>query len=175
MQDSKGGSPEESQTARQEESPSSNAPAILVEDYAGAIIMGVLAVITFINVIIRYFTSQSFAWTEEISIFLMILLTLVGASSAFVKNHHIAIEYFALRARPKTNRALMQFARFMGMLMFGSLAILSARLVWDDFRFDETTPAIGIPQWWYSIWMPLLSLVIFIRLSIQAWRAGKAS
>jgi TRAP-type C4-dicarboxylate transport system permease small subunit len=36
------------------------------------IVMGALALITAGSVIARYFTSQSFAWTEELSVFLMI-------------------------------------------------------------------------------------------------------
>jgi hypothetical protein len=40
--------------------------------------MGLLALITFANVLVRYFTSQSFAWTEEFSVFLMIVLAPCG-------------------------------------------------------------------------------------------------
>jgi hypothetical protein len=36
-------------------------------------------------------------------------------------------------------------------------------LVWDDYRFGETSPGIGVPQWWYSIWLPVLSLAIALR------------
>jgi hypothetical protein len=32
--------------------------------------------------------------------------------------------------------------------------------VWDEYRFEETTPGIGLPKWWYSIWLPVLSLAI---------------
>ena len=43
------------------------------------------------------------------------------------------------------------------------MAALSVRMVWDDFRFDETSPGIGVPQWWYSIWLPVISLAIAVR------------
>jgi TRAP-type C4-dicarboxylate transport system permease small subunit len=43
------------------------------------------------------------------------------------------------------------------------LAALGGRLAWDDFRFDVTTPGIGLPQWWYTVWLPVLSLVIAFR------------
>ena len=51
-----------------------------IEDWLTVMVMGALALITFGNVIARYFTSQSFAWTEEFSVFLMIVLALVGSS-----------------------------------------------------------------------------------------------
>ncbi len=48
-------------------------------------------------------------------------------------------------------------------LLFGVIALLSLRVVWDDFRFEETSPGIGVPQWWYSVWLPVLSLLIAAR------------
>ena len=36
--------------------------------------------ITLGNVLTRYLTDQSFAWTEEISVFLIVVMTLAGAA-----------------------------------------------------------------------------------------------
>jgi len=147
---------------------------LVIEDALTALVMGALALITFINVLVRYFTDQSFAWTEEVSVFLMIVLALVGASVAFARNHHIRIEFFANRAKPKTQRLLAELAAWFGALMFFALAILSARLVWDQYIYEETSPAIGVPQWWYSIWLPLLSITIACRLLGLWMRTRKA-
>ena len=49
-----------------------------IEDWLTVIVMGLLSLITFANVLVRYFTDQSFAWTEEFSVFLMIVLALVA-------------------------------------------------------------------------------------------------
>ena len=38
---------------------------LLVEDRIGAVLMAVLALITFANVVVRYLTDQSFAWTDR--------------------------------------------------------------------------------------------------------------
>ena len=40
-----------------------------IEDWLTVIVMGCLALITFANVLAPYYTDQSFAWTEEFSIF----------------------------------------------------------------------------------------------------------
>ncbi len=147
---------------------------LAIEDILTAAVMGALALITFVNVLVRYFTDQSFAWTEEISVFLMIVLALVGGSTAFARNHHIRIEFFVNKSKPARQRWLGQFAALAGALMFFVLAILSARLVWDQYEYEEITPAIGVPQWWYSIWLPLLSLVIALRL-IGLWSRTRKS
>ena len=54
---------------------------LAIEDWLTVLVMAALALITFANVIVRYFTDQSFAWTEEMSIFLMIVLPLVAGSA----------------------------------------------------------------------------------------------
>jgi len=112
---------------------------------------------------VRYFTNQSFAWTEEFSVFLMIVLSLVAGSAAVARNRHIRIEYFADSGPASRQRALARFGALMVALLFGLIGVLSMRLVWDDYRFGETSPGIGVPQWWYSIWLPVLSIAIMLR------------
>lgn len=131
-----------------------------IEDGLTVIVMGLLALITFANVLVRYFTSQSFAWTEEFSVFLMIVLTLVAGSASVARNRQIRIEYFADAGTQARQRALARFGAFLVFLLFGLIAVLSMRTVYDDIRFGETSPGIGVPQWWYTIWLPLLSLAI---------------
>ena len=29
-----------------------------------------------------------------------------------------------------------------------------------DIKFGETSPGIGVPQWWYTIWLPVMSVAI---------------
>ena len=48
-------------------------------------------------------------------------------------------------------------------LLLTLICVLSSRLVWDDYRFSETSPGIGISQWWYSIWLPGISIGIALR------------
>jgi TRAP-type C4-dicarboxylate transport system permease small subunit len=137
---------------------------ITFESVLAAIVMAALALITFANVLVRYFTDRSFAWTEEISVFLMIVLALVAGSAAFAKNQHIRIEFFVQRFSAPNRVRLAQSSAFLGALLFAIIAVLSARLAWDDYRFEEVSAGIGVPQWWYSIWLPVLSTVIMLRL-----------
>ncbi len=131
-----------------------------IEDWLTVIVMGLLALITFGNVLVRYFTNQSFAWTEEFSVFLMIALALVAGSASVARNRQIRIEYFADSGSPERQRALARIGAMMVFVLFGLIAVLSSRMVWDDIRFGETSPGIGVPQWWYTIWLPVMSVAI---------------
>ena len=136
---------------------------LAIEDWLAVSVLAILALITFANVMVRYFTDQSFAWTEEISVFLLIVLTMAGGSSAFVRNHHIRIEAFADNGSPARQRRLAIVSHTVVLLFFILLTVLSARLVMDEYMYEETSPAIGVPTWWYSIWLPAMASAIALR------------
>lgn len=144
-----------------------------IEDWATVIIMGLLASITFANVLVRYFTDSSFAWTEEFSVFLMIVLAMVAGSAAVARDRHIRIEIFSTKGSATRRRRLALLGASMVALLFALMVVLSVRLVWDDYRYGETSPGIGVPQWWYSIWLPVIALAITLRalgLLVRQWR-----
>ena len=87
----------------------------------------------------------------------------------------IRIEFFADGGTPRRQRALATFGAAMVALLFGLIAVLSVRLVWDDVQYGETSPGIGVPQWWYSIWLPIISAAITLRALGLMLRRGRAA
>lgn len=144
-----------------------------IEDWLTVVVMALLALITFANVVVRYLTNQSFAWTEEFSIFLMIVLALVAGSASVARNRQIRIEFFADSGSQQRQRVLACFGALMVFLLFALIAVLSSRMVYDDIRFGETSPGIGVPQWWYTVWLPVLSLAIALRALGLALRRAR--
>ncbi len=153
-------------------SPAQPAPArstvkipLILEDVVSVAAMALLALITFANVIVRYLTSRSFAWTEEFSIFLLVVVTMAAGSTAFVRSQHIRIEFLADAGSNVRQRLLARISTLCSLLFFLALTILSARMVYDEYTWGDTSPAIGVPTWWYSIWVPILATGITLRLA----------
>jgi len=142
-----------------------------IEHVLAAGAMALLCILTFANVLVRYFSNISFAFTEEFSIFLLVFLTLVGASSAFAKNKQIEITLLVEQLPAFAQRIIRGMVWVANLLMFGLLLWFGTWFAFDDFRFDVTSSSLGLPQWWYSIWLPLLSLAIFLRLLLAWWQA----
>jgi TRAP-type C4-dicarboxylate transport system permease small subunit len=144
-----------------------------IEDHLGALAMGLLALITFANVVVRYLTNESFAWSEEISVSLMVILTLVACSAAVVRDRHIRIEMFFEAGSVERRRRLALLSALATVAAFLILASLSTRLAWDDYQYEVTSPGIGVPQWWYTIWLPVLAAVVAFRAmqrAVRIWR-----
>ena len=158
------------QDARRDSAP----PRRLIEDWIGAAAMALLAAITFANVVARYLTDESFAWTEELSVSLMVVLAMIAAGAAVVRDRHIRIEFFYERGSPARRRWLAQLSDAATVLAFLCLAGLGARLAYDDFQYEVTSPGIGVPQWWYTGWLPLRALTIAARAMQRLVRATRA-
>ncbi|MGB6243089.1 MAG: TRAP transporter small permease [Castellaniella sp.] len=155
--------------------PSTRVP-LYYEDWLTVLSLGALACITMANVIVRYLTSESFAWTEEISVFLLVILTMSAGSSAFVRRLHIRIELLADGGSSARQRRFTLFTDSICLLFFAGLTVLLGRMALDEFNWGDTSPAIGVPTWWYSMWLPILGAVITLRLAgmlLRAWRAAR--
>ncbi|MBK8765472.1 MAG: TRAP transporter small permease [Burkholderiaceae bacterium] len=134
------------------------------EEAVAVLALAALVLLTLINVVVRYLTDQSFAETEEISIFLMVVLTMAGAAAAASRDRHLRIEYFLETGSAARRRRLSLLSAYGTSLFFVFMTVLLGRFAWDEYHFGETTMALGLPRWWYSVWLPVLSAGI-------AWRA----
>ncbi len=130
--------------------------------------MAAICLITLGNVLVRYLTDISFAFTEEVSVFLLVFLTFVGSAKAFLDGNQMAVTWFIDRLPWGWKRRWLLFGLAMSALMMGLLLWFGARMAWDDYDMEVTTPGLGWQQWVYTIWLPLLSLLVLARIA-QGW------
>lgn len=144
-----------------------------VERFLGAAAMAAICLITLGNVLARYFTNISFAFTEEVSVFLLVFLTFVGSAKAFLDGNQMAVTYFIDKLGWPWRRRALLFGFAMSAFMLGLLAWYGGRMAWDDFDMEVTTPGLGWQQWIYTVWLPLLSFLVLGRIVqgfVHVWR-----
>lgn len=144
------------------EDPPTRVP-LAIEKVLIAAAMAAMALITAANVVTRYLSNVSLAFTEEYSVVLMVVITLLGTALATAAGRHIRIGYFVELLSPAARRRAEIGAMLLVMLMFGIIAIWGASLAWDEYRFEILSSGLGHPQWWYTGWMPLLSVAVVLR------------
>jgi TRAP-type C4-dicarboxylate transport system permease small subunit len=135
--------------------------------------MAALTLITLGNVLVRYLSDRSFAWTEEISVFLIVVMTLAGAASVAGRDGHIRIEFFYDRGSAARRRALRLLAAMATVLVFISLAVLFAVTLADEVRYAETSMGLGVPRWWFTAAIPPLCVAIALRAAWAGWRSWR--
>jgi TRAP-type C4-dicarboxylate transport system permease small subunit len=147
---------------------------LAIEKIIAAAAMAAMLLITLGNVFARYLTNYSFAFTEEYSIALMVVVTMLGAGIATAADRQIRITWFA-NLLPAPGRRFAEVVATMATIaMFLLLVILGGRLVWDEYRFEVTSPGLGEPQWIYTLALPALALAVIARALghlIRTWRA----
>lgn len=148
---------------------------VSIEGAVGAGLMALLCVITFANVVTRYLSNVSLAFTEEFSVTFMVILALVGAASAFAKGQHLRMGFAADKLPPVPRLRLEAVVLLLGMALFVLIAWHGARLTWDEFRFDVSSSGMGVPQWLYTLWLPVLSAVVCARIAGRFVRVLRAA
>ena len=144
-----------------------------IEEWLGVACMVVLTLITLGNVLTRYLTDESFAWTEEISVFLIVVMTLAGAASVAGRDGHIRIEYFYDGGSVARRRALRLLTALATALVFTALAVLFGVTLADELRYAETSMGLGVPRWWFTAAIPPLCLAIALRAAWAGWHAWR--
>ena len=137
---------------------------VKIEEFFAAMTMALICLITFANVVVRYFTDESFAFTEEFSVFLMVVLTFVGTAAAFAKNSHIRMTFLVDKLPPRVARKMEIAVMAVAAVLFALIVWYGIRLLADDWKYETTSPGIGIPQWIYTLWLPVLCAVITLRI-----------
>jgi TRAP-type C4-dicarboxylate transport system permease small subunit len=148
-----------------------------LEEKVAVLCMAALVLITLLNVVTRYLTDQSFAWTEEISIVLMVVMTLAGTAAAAARDAHVRIEALYDGGSARRRRALRLFSAGATALVFALLTVLFARMVADEIRWAETSMGLGVPRWWFTAAVPLLTAAVALRSllwGLRVWRQHRA-
>lgn len=128
------------------------------------VLLAAMAVIIFANVVLRYSTSQSIEWAEEVARYLMVWLTFLGAGPVLRYGGHIAVENLQDSLPTPAARALrwliaaMLFGFFGFMVWYGALYVERAQF--------QMTPTTQISMAWVYAAMPVGGLLLAVHWAL---------
>ncbi|NLH71177.1 MAG: TRAP transporter small permease [Brooklawnia sp.] len=108
-----------------------------------AIFLGIMILLTFLNVIMRYVFSSGFVWSEEIARICFIYLVYLGTIDAYRDNRHLGVEMLVARAKPGAQRVLYLAIQGIVIWMMAILTIGSFTLAKQGLR--DKWVATGYP------------------------------
>lgn len=109
-----------------------------------AIFLGIMIVLVFANVVLRYVFSSGFAWSEEIARICFIYLVYLGTIDAFRDNRHLGVEMLVERVGPLAQK-ILYFA--IQAIVIWMMAILA----WGSFTLAKQ----GLNDRWVATGYPL--------------------
>lgn len=163
-----------------------------IEETSIAICLGLMTLITFVNVVARYVFSDNILWAKEATEFLFAWLVLMGMSYGVKKHVHIGVDVVISHlSRPA--RRIFALVAVASCLLFAVLLMIGSWKYWlpfaterawmetedlpmpDMLQFLATWMNEGeryekIPRWIPYLALPLGVGLLLIRLLQQAWR-----
>ena len=112
-----------------------------VEEYLIAILLGLMTLITFANVVVRYGFNANILWALEATVFLFAWLVLVGASYAVKLNAHLGVDIIVAALSPGPRR-ILGLAAVAASLLYAVLIAVGSWQYWLPFAGSQA---------WYEV------------------------
>lgn len=142
-----------------------------LEEGGCVLVFVIMTVVAFVNVITRYVIQYSLAFTEELVVSLFVWLTLLGTSIAFREGSHLAFTFLIQRSPRVVQRLSLALATGLSVAVFAMLVYYGVLQIQNERMLGTTSEALAIPQWWYTLGIPLIGTLCVARV-VQAARAA---
>jgi TRAP-type C4-dicarboxylate transport system permease small subunit len=113
-----------------------------------------------LQVICRYWVGISLTWSEELSRYLMVWLTFLGAGIAFKKGAHMSFHLLLQRVPPEARFLAKVFTLCAILIYLIILAVKGIQL--SLFNMAQYSPAMGIPVGTIYLAIPAGSVVMAV-------------
>lgn len=103
-----------------------------------------LAAVVLWGVVSRYVLGQQGRWTEELAVYLLVWVSLLGAALMYRDRGHLGVDYFVGKLHPDAQRVAAIVAE-LAVILFAGFALVygGAMLVSETLRSGQVTPAMG--------------------------------
>lgn len=108
------------------------------------VILSVMSILVFLNVVLRYGFNSSINITEEVSRYLFVWLTFLGAVLAFNDNQHVSVTMITDKLSAKKKQLLGVLTDVV--MIFCCYLILEGSWVQFQLNLVNYAPISGIPQ-----------------------------
>lgn len=135
-----------------------------VENWTVIVSFVVIVVVTFVNIISRYVTKSSIAFTEEITINLLVVLTMSGAVVAIRERAHLGFTFFIDHSTGARRTVLTWVVTILVILFLLVLVFYGGEMLINQAARGRSTPSLQIPQWLFTLAIPLCGVLGVYRI-----------
>lgn len=117
--------------------------------------------VTTLQIICRLFF-DALICSEELTTYLLVAASLLGAAVAFKRGSHIAVTFVAHKLPSPLRKGAALLVQIVGIIFFAVIAFYGAELMSSEAQ--QTTPAMGISMTWIYAMYPLIGGIILLHL-----------
>lgn len=121
-----------------------------------AVAFAVLTLDVLWGVFSRYVLGAQSPWTEELAIYLLIWVSLVGASVTYADKGHLGLDYFVGKMEASAQRvAALAVEAFVSAFAVFAMIYGGYVLVERTIAAKQVSPALGVPMGWIYLAVPI--------------------
>ena len=122
--------------------------------------MAVLVVDVLWGVFSRYALGEQTRWTEELAVYLLVWISLLGAALTFREKGHLGVDYFVGKLEPSVRRLSAIFVEVI-VFAFSAFALVHGgwNLVIKTFASGQVLPALNLPMGYVYSVVPISGVV----------------
>ena len=134
-----------------------------IEEGAIVLLSAFMAIMNFINVVSRYCFSNSFSFTEELTVMAFVWVTMLGVAAGYKRCAHLGMSY-VVEQFPKKGQAIFAlFSMICSLVMIILMIDYGFQMVQGQIMLNAKTPALKIPSYWQGLSIPVGGIFIAIR------------
>ncbi|WP_420006306.1 TRAP transporter small permease [Arenibacterium sp. LLYu02] len=125
----------------------------------GAGLLALTVALTFAQVVLRFGFDRPQAWVEEISRYLLVWITFIGAAAAYATDEHIRVTALTELLDRHLRRPLLLFRMTAELLAVGVMILAGTTVAWDN-RAAGFYTAPSMPQVIFHLAIPVGGLLM---------------
>ena len=129
--------------------------------------------ITFANVVTRYTGIGSLSFSEEITTYLFVLLSMMGTAIAAKRRAHLGLTVLPDAVNFKARKALRGFVYGLATVFSALLVYYGILMVINQYNLGMVTSAMQWPEWIYATFVPFGAVFVTIRFAQATIQAAK--
>ena len=141
-----------------------------IEESLVCVCLIVMTSLTFVNVVSRYVFSASLSFSEEITTYLFVLLSLLGAAIAAKRGAHLGLSILTDRVGPKTSRVLGIISMLFATVFSAIICYYGVLMALSQFNKGQLTAGTQLPEWIFGSFVPIGALFVTIRFAQNLFR-----
>ena len=143
-----------------------------LETYAAGGLLTTVALVVLLQVVMRYLFAYPNPWSEEVSRFCFIWLSLLGASLAVEHRAHFGFDQVTKALAPRAKRVVERFAGAVVLLF--SLLLIGTGVALMGLTAGERSPALNLPVAMVYAAAPVSGVLMVVHM-LAEWIKGDSS
>ena len=134
----------------------------------------VMTALVFANVLSRYILHYSLSFSEEITTYLFVLLSMMGTAIAAKRRAHLGLSIITDVVSPKARKALLVIGFGIATVLSAALFYYGILMVLNQYNLGMQTSAMQWPEWIYATFVPFGAFFVTIRFAQATYEELKA-